>query len=103
MQHDFSARSLSGRDGLDSDTMLGGYFAGFGKKNALPGKWGGCTLKAGQASTGVASVMSSRLGFIDESTGVIGSSGRATARSEEILPLSEQRGATGPDNALGGN
>ena len=25
---------------------------------------------------------------------------RVTAHSEEILPLSEQRGATGPDNAL---
>jgi hypothetical protein len=56
-------------------------------------------LKADQTPTGLASVTSSRLVFIDESAGAIRSSGRVTAHSEEILPLSEQRGATGPDIA----
>ncbi len=69
----------------------------------LPRQQDDCGLKADQSPTGLASVTGGRLVFIGESAGVIGSSGRATAHSEEILPLSEPRGAAGPDKALAGN
>jgi hypothetical protein len=52
---------------------------------------------------GSQNVAHSRLVLVDESTGVIGNSGRAMAHTEEILPLCEQRGAAGPDNTLAGN
>jgi hypothetical protein len=46
-----------------------------GTKNSLPGKWDDCDLKADQTPIGLASVMSSRLMFIDESAGPIQSFG----------------------------
>ena len=36
-----------------SETMLSGGFTGLGTKNALPGKWDDCTLKAGQTPIGL--------------------------------------------------
>jgi hypothetical protein len=42
------------------ETMLSGYFAGLGMKNAVPGKWDDCALKADQALIGPASVTTSR-------------------------------------------
>jgi hypothetical protein len=47
----------------------------------------------------VPKTMLRRLVFTDSAEGNP-DSGRMTAYSEEILPLSEQWGATGPDNAL---
>ena len=38
---------------LGSGSTLSGYFAGLRTKNALPGKWDDCTLKAGQTPIGL--------------------------------------------------
>ena len=45
--------------------MLGGYFAGFGKKNALPGKWEERDLTADLTPISLALVTSSRAAFTD--------------------------------------
>ena len=72
---------------LGSGSTLSGYFAGLRTKNALPGKWDDCALKADRTPTGPASVTSSRLAFIDDSAGAIRSSGRARANSEAPFPF----------------
>jgi len=42
-----------GRVTAHSKIMWSAYFAGFGTKNALPGKWDDCTLTTGQTPIGL--------------------------------------------------